>query len=174
MEKGTIECIMSRASVRHYTGEAVSQDALLTMVKAGMAAPSAVNVQPWSFVVVTERTTLDRLCAALPHAQMLSKAGAAIIVCGLPTKDAAIAPKFWSMDCALASENILLAAHALGYGALWTAVYPDTVKLGAVRSILHIPDEVIPLNVIPVGVPVPGADTVKDKFDTKNLHHEQW
>jgi nitroreductase len=174
MEKGTLECIMSRASVRHYTGETVSQDALLTMIKAGMAAPSAVNVQPWSFVVVTERATLDKLCTALPHAQMLSKAGAAIIVCGLPTKDAAVAPKFWVVDCSLASENILLAAHALGYGALWTAVYPDTVKIGAVRSLLHIPDEVIPLNVIPIGVPVPDSDSVKDKFDKKNLHHEEW
>jgi len=174
MEKGTIECIMSRASVRHYTGEPIPQDALLTMVKAGMAAPSAVNVQPWSFVVITERAVLDKLCGVLPHAQMLSKAGAAIIVCGLPTKDAAVAPKFWTLDCALASENILLAAHALGYGALWTAVYPDTVKLSAVRSILHIPEQVIPLNVIPIGVPVPGADTVKDKFVSTNIHHEQW
>ncbi len=174
MEKSAVECIMTRASVRHYTGGIVSRDDLLTMLKAGMAAPSAVNVQPWSFIVVTERATLDKLSAALPYAQMLDKAGAAIIVCGLPTKDAEVAPRFWLIDCAAASENILLAAHALGYGALWTAVYPDEVKIGAVRSILHIPTEVIPVNVIPVGVPVPGADPVKDKFDTGNIHHERW
>jgi nitroreductase len=174
MEKNAIECIMTRTSVRHFTGETVSQDALLTMVKAGMAAPSAVNVQPWSFIVVTERATLDKLCAVLSYAKMLAKAGAAIIACGLPAKDATVAPKFWVIDCTAASENILLAAHALGYGALWTAVYPDDVKIAAVRSILHIPDGVIPLNVIPVGVPVPRADSVKDKFDKNNLHHEQW
>ncbi len=174
MENDVLECIMTRASVRHYTGAEVPQDALLTMIKAGMAAPTAVNVQPWSFVTVTGRATLDGLCAVLPHAQMLSKAGAAIIVCGLPDKDAAVAPKFWTIDCTAASENILLAAHALGYGALWTAVYPDNAKMTAVRSLLHIPDNVIPLNVIPVGVPVPGADPVKDKFSTDNVHREQW
>ena len=84
----TIEAILSRHSVRQFTGEAVPEAVIDTLLRAGMAAPSAVNVQPWSFIVATDRAIMQELCALLPYAKMLDKAGAAIIVCGLPGKDA--------------------------------------------------------------------------------------
>ncbi len=164
--------ILTRLSVRHFTGEPVAKETLKEILKAAMAAPSAVNTQPWAFIVVTKREILDQLCAGLPYAKMLDKAGAAIIVCGLPQKNE-IAQKYWIMDCSAATENILLAAHALGLGAVWTAVYPDTQRIEFVRKILQIPQEVIPLNVIPLGVTV-NEEKPKNKYREENIHWETW
>jgi len=173
MAKNFLETILTRCSVRHFTGKSVSEDNLEKILRAGMSAPSAVNTQPWAFIVVTKRNLLDLLCDSLPYAKMLDKAGAAVVVCGVPDKDKDYASKFWTMDCCAATENILLAVHSLGLGAVWTAVYPDEKKINAVREILKIPREIVPLNVIPVGVPV-GDEKVKDKFKKENIHREVW
>lgn len=168
-----LSVIHSRKSVRHFTGEAVAKDDLMTIVKAGMAAPTAVNMQPWSFVIVTDRKQLDALAQSLPYAKMLDKAGAAIVVCALPEKAFQQRVEFAILDSACASENILLAAEALGLGAVWTAAYPDKDRMDAVRKLLGIPENIIPLNVIPVGHPT-GVDMPKDKFNPENVHWEKW
>ena len=171
--KDTFDVIHSRKSVRNFTGEAVAKADLEKMLKAGMAAPTAVNMQPWSFVVVTERKKLDELAAGLPHAKMLLKAGAAIIVCAEPKSAFNKSTDFAIIDASLASENILLAAEALGLGAVWTAVYPDEVKAKHIRSVLKIPEDIIPLNVIPVGHPT-GEDKPQDKYKKEKIHWEKW
>ncbi|MFO0752674.1 MAG: nitroreductase family protein [Thermodesulfovibrionales bacterium] len=173
MENETLRTIYSRRSVRSFTGEAVSREDLMKILKAGMAAPSAVNIQPWSFVAVTKREVLDELCAALPYAKMLDTAGAAIAVCGVPDKDEIYSRRYWVMDCSAATENILLACHALGLGAVWTAAYADEEKIRNVRRILQIPETIIPLNVIPVGVPKEKGAPI-DKFKEDNIHWERW
>jgi len=174
MNKDFFDVIYTRRSVRQFTGEKVKREDLMAMLRAGMSAPSAVNVQPWAFVVVTDRGTLDKLCQALPYAKMLDKAGAAIIVCGIPDKDDTYAKKYWVMDCSLASENILLAAHALGYGAVWTAAYAEKDRMKSVREILSIPENIIPLNVIPVGIPANRDEKPRDKFKEENIHWGKW
>ena len=165
--------IHSRKSVRNFTGQDVSKELLDKIVRAGMAAPTAVNKQPWSFVVVTDRKTLDSLRDGLPHAKMLDKAGAAIIVCAIPEKAFEKKVEYAVIDSTCASENILLAAEALGLGAVWTAAYPYQDRMGFVRKTLNIPDDVIPLNVIPIGYPT-GVDKPKDKFKPENIHWEKW
>jgi Nitroreductase len=165
--------IMTRASVRSFTGEAIPRETLLRIVKAGMAAPSAVNVQPWEIVAVTDRLKMDELCAELPYAKMLEKAAAAIIVCGVPEKGE-YARLHWNDDCAAVSENILLAAHSLGLGAVWTAVNPDPPRLECVRRLLGIPASIIPLNVIPIGVIAGKAPAAKDKWNPQALHFDRW
>lgn len=174
MKNPSLETILTRRSVRNFTGEPVAPEDLNLILRAAMAAPSAVNVQPWSFLVVTERQILDNLCDLLPYAKMLSTAGAAVVVCGLPEKDTQFAKDFWMVDCAAATENILLAAHALGYGAVWTAVYPELPRMEAVREILGIPGNVIPLNVIPLGVPSGINSSPVDKYKEENIHRERW
>jgi nitroreductase len=173
MENETLNTIYSRRSVRSFTGEAVSRKTLIKILKAAMAAPSAVNIQPWAFVVVTKREILDELCARLPYAKMLDKAGAAIVVCGIPDKDEVFSKDYWIMDCSVASENILLACHALGLGAVWTAVHVDKERIANVRNILNIPKTIIPLNVIPIGVPKEKGKAL-DKFKEDNIHWEEW
>ncbi|MFH0799003.1 MAG: nitroreductase family protein [Pseudomonadota bacterium] len=168
-----IGVIMNRKSVRNFTGEGVGREALDQLLRAGMAAPTAVNRQPWSFVVVTDRQTLNALNDGLPHAQMLDKAGAAIVVCAHPARAFQESLEYAIIDTSNASENILLAAEALGLGALWTVVYPDKARMEFVRKALQIPDEAIPLNVIPIGHPT-GADMPKDKYKAENIHWEKW
>ncbi len=165
--------IHNRKSVRNFTGELVTQDQLEILLKAAMAAPSAVNCQAWEFVVVTDRKTLDALGDALPYAKMIYKAGAAIIVCGNPAKAHKNFVEYAIIDSTLASQNILLAAEAIGLGAIWTAAYPYPDRMKSVRSILNIPSDVIPLNVIPIGHPT-GEDVRKEKFDPKKIHLETW
>lgn len=173
MEDETLKTICSRRSVRSFTGEAISHETLMIILRAGMAAPSAVNMQPWAFIVVTDRKTLDELCDKLTYAKMLDKAGAAIVVCGIPDKDEAFSKDYWVMDCSAASENILLAVHALDLGAVWTAVHADEQRISTVRKILNIPENIIPLNVIPIGVPKDKGKVI-DKFKEENIHLDRW
>ena len=165
--------IHSRKSVRNFTGQTVSKDLLNKIVRAGMAAPTAVNRQPWSFIVVTDRKTLDMLNEGLPYAKMLGKAGAAIIVCAIPEKAYEGSKELAIIDSSLASENILLAAEASGLGALWTAAYPYEDRMDVARKVLGIPGNVIPLNVIPIGHPA-GTDKPKNKYKPENIHWERW
>lgn len=166
--------IMTRSSVRSFTGESVPRETLMRIVKAGLAAPSAVNVQPWAIVLVTDRGKLDALCAELPYAKMLDKAATAVVVCGDPQKDESVAPRHWAVDCAAMTENILLAVHSLGLGAVWTAVYPDPARLATARRILGIPERIVPLNVIPIGVIAGAAPAPKDKYKPEVLHFDSW
>jgi len=163
-----IETILSRHSVRKFTGESINKDDLNTIIKAGMASPSAMNIQPWSFIVITDKIILNNLCNSLPYAKMLDKAGAAIVVCG-DSKEAN-----WVVDCAAATENILLAAHALGYGAVWTAVYKYESRIEPVRKECKIPNDIIPLNVIPIGVPVEKDVKPINKYKESNIHKNTW
>lgn len=173
-ENQTIETIFSRKSVRNFTDEKVTKEQLELIVKAGMAAPTAVNMQPWSFVIITERETLNKLGEQLPYAKMLFQAQAAIVVCAVPEwsiKDHPV--KYSILDCSAATQNILLAAESIGLGAVWTAAYPREERMLSVRQILEIPENIIPLNVIPVGHPT-GEDKPKDKWKPERLHWEKW
>lgn len=168
-----IENIMSRTSVRKFTDRAIAKDTLETIVKAGMAAPTAVNKQPWDFVVVTEREVLDSLMANHPYSN-LATATAAIIVCGNMEKAMeGDGQAYWIQDCSAATENILLAAHALGLGAVWCGVYPMQDRIVPVRETLKLPSYVIPLNIISMGYPAEDPEP-KDKWNPSNVHYQQW
>jgi nitroreductase len=171
--EAAISVMTERKSVRHFTGAAPSKTALEKILRAGMSAPTARNSQPWSFIAVTGREKLDALAARLPSAKMLQKAGAAIVVCTDPDKAAGKSREYAVIDASLASENILLAVEAMGLGAVWTAVYPDNELMDYLRTALGIPKGVIPLNVIPVGVPT-GEDKPKNKYNAENIHWEKW
>lgn len=169
-----LKSIHSRKSVRHYLDKKVSKEDLLTLVKAGMAAPTAVDKRPWAFIVVTDKDILKGLESGLPHAKMITNAGSCIIVCGVLEKALpGSGQEYWIQDCSAASENILLAAESMGLGAVWTAVYPSEERIAHVRKTLGIPETVVPLNVIPVGYPS-GDEIPKDKFDQANVHWERW
>ena len=171
--KSALAVINERKSVRHFTGEVVAEAAIEQILQAAMAAPAAINKLPWRFIVIKNRDSLNRLADGLPFAQMLKTAGSAIVVCAVPEAAALESEVFAIIDCTCASENILLAAEALHLGAVWTAVYPNTTLMNFVRTALHIPADVIPLNIIPIGHPT-GEDMPHDKYDLKNIHRECW
>jgi len=173
LHKDALTIIRERKSVRSYTGEPVSKGDIDIILRAAMAAPAAIHMMPWKFIVVTEKTTLKTLADGLPFAKMLVTAGTAIVVCAVPQEAAMGSEEFAILDCSCASENILLAAAALGLGAVWTAVYPGKELMAFVKRELGIPPHVIPLNIIPIGHPA-GEEIAKDKYDIKNIHWEKW
>lgn len=171
--KDALTVIHERKSVRTFTGAPVNKTDLDKIIRAGMAAPTAVNMQPWSFVVITDRKVMDDLSAGLPYAKMLTKAGAAIIVCTEPEKAYNKSQELAVIDASLAGENILLAVEALDLGGVWTAAYPYIDRMKHVRAVLHIPQNVIPLNVIVIGIPA-GRHEPIDKYKKEKIHWEQW
>ena len=164
-----LENIANRKSVRDYIeGKAIESDKIEKLLRAGMAAPSGKNIQPWEFIVVTQRATLDTLAAKLQNAKMLNRATLAIIVCADTTKS-----QYWYVDCAAVTQNILLAAEAMQLGAVWTASYPYENRMNAVKEVCQLPDNIQSLCVIPIGYPSM-QDSPKDKWKPEKIHNEKW
>lgn len=174
LQAATLEVIHSRKSVRHFTERPVSEADLETLVRAGMAAPTGKNLQPWAFFIVTEKELLEGMAAELPTAKMVAQAPAAIVVCGdISLADTTSYRNYWVMDCSAASENILLAAEAMGLGACWTASFPYEQRMEVVRRHLQLPDHLVPLNLIPVGYPR-GMESPKDKWMPEKVHRNRY
>lgn len=169
-----LNLILSRRSVREFTEKNIDEAAIIKILKAGMAAPSAMDRRLWEFVIINEREKLDLLGNKLPYAKMLKKADIAISVCGDVTKmPANRGEDYWVQDCSAATQNILLAAHSLGLGAVWTAVYPSEERVTIVKNTLKIPDKIIPLNIIPIGFPADNQKP-KDKWNPEKIHYNYW
>ncbi|MDD2961216.1 MAG: nitroreductase family protein [Muribaculaceae bacterium] len=165
----TLESIMSRTSIRSYKEAKISSDTIERILKAAMAAPTAVNRQPWAFVVVDDVNILKQLADSLPNAGMAAKAPVAIVACGNMNKALdGVAREFWVQDVSAATENMLLAAHSLGLGAVWTGVYPNVERTKTVQNILNLPENLIPLCVVPMGFPADSPQP-KDKWKPENV-----
>jgi nitroreductase len=169
MGREFIQIIFARRSIRKYTAEPVSETDIKTLLEAAMAAPSASNRKPWQFVVVVERQTLDRLAEVHPHGKMLFEATLCIAVCG----DLTEMERFWVQDCSAATENLLLAATALGLGAVWLGVYPREERVAAVRQVLGIPETIVPLNLISIGHPAEEKEP-RTQYNEARVHRERW
>lgn len=166
--------IHQRKSVRNYTGELVDLETLHLLVKAGMAAPSGRNQQPWAFIILNEPDLLVNLTLELPYAKMLAQAGSGIVVCGYSADPNRPGGKdLWEQDCAAATENILLAAESLNLGGVWTALHPYPERQAIVRKWVSIPENIFPFSLIPIGKPT-GADQPKLKHDPSKIHVNRW
>ena len=156
--------IMSRTSVRSYKKNTpLSKEELTALVRAGMAAPSACDRRPQRFVAVDDPAQIEALAAVHPYAGYMRDSGTAIAVCG--DLDCALpeAQEYWAQDCAAATENILLAAEAMGFGSVWCGVYPVAEMVQAVSGVLGLPGNIIPFSLIVVGRP-DGEVMPKDKW----------
>ena len=166
-----INNIMTRTSIRQYTDETVSKADIETMLRAGMAAPTAVNKQPWHFVAVTDKAKLTELAG---RRGLIKRSAVAIVVCGnLDKTMQGPAQAFWVQDCSAATENILLAAHALGLGAVWTGCYPIDDRVAEVFKVLKLPENIVPLCVIAIGHPAE-QPTPKDKWNPENVSYNEF
>ena len=166
-----IEAIMTRRSVRQFTGEMVTDEQLDIMLRAAMNAPSAGNERPWRFVVVRDAAALERLSRATLFAKPLSGAGAGIAVCAdrLGLKY----PGFWPIDTSAATENLLLAAHAIGLGGVWIGVHPIGPFKALVRRALDLPRHVVPVSLVALGHPASVPPPI-DRYNPDFLHVERW
>ena len=160
--------IFSRRSIRVYTEEPVSETDLQGLLQAGMAAPSGSNRKPWHFVAVTDRETLRALAEAHPYGRMLARAGAAIAVCGDPAISA-----WWEQDCSAATENILIAAAALGLGAVWLGSHGNPEREEAIRGVLGIPESVAVLSLLSIGHPAE-EKAPRTQYDAGRVHRDRW
>jgi nitroreductase len=181
-EPSALDVIFSRKSVRSYTDQPVSDQQVETMLRAAMSAPTGMNVQPWRFIVVRDQAVKDKLAG--PRGGMIATAPVVFVVCGETTmmrkpfgqpdaEAVEVANGNWTQDCSAAAENLLLAAEALGLGAVWTAGYPYEDRVNPIREALGLPANVTPLCVIPCGYPA-GDDQPKDKWKPENIHYDKW
>ena len=171
--QAAIENIMTRTSIRQYKDQPVEQEKIDIMLKAAMAAPTAVNLQPWHFIVINDKKTIDMLAGPRP-----TNAPLMIAVCGNTDKTTmpdgkGKLPDFWVQDVSAATENLLLAAHALGLGAVWTGVYPAMERVADVANVLNCPNNIIPLAVVRIGYP-DEAPEPKDKFKEENISYNKF
>jgi len=171
--QAAIENIMTRTSIRQFKAQPVEQEKIDIMLKAAMAAPTAVNLQPWHFIVIDDAKTLEMLAGRQP-----SNAPLMIAVCGdtdkttMPDGKTKL-PDFWVQDVSAAIENLLLAAHAQGLGAVWTGVYPAMERVSEVANVLNCPQNIIPVAVVRVGYP-DEAPQPKDKFKQENISYNKF
>lgn len=175
LDKGqaAIENIMTRTSIRQYKDQPVEQEKIDILLKAAMAAPSAVNLQPWHFIVITDKQTIGLLSG-----QQTTNAPLLIAVCGdtdkTTTPDGKMKlPDFWVEDVSAATENLLLAAHALGLGAVWTGVYPAMDRTAEVANVLNCPKNIVPMAVVRIGYPDESPEP-KDKFKEENISYNKF
>jgi nitroreductase len=171
MEQKVLETIISRRSIRSYTEQPLNEAIYEDLLRAAMAAPSAHNQQPWEFVVIDDRKLLDAIPEFHPYSKMLSGAPAAILVCAR-SKDLK-SDEFWPQDCAAATQNILLAAAALGVGSVWLGVYPKEPLMKGLRELLELPEDIVPFSLISLGYPAKSKDP-SNRYDPARVHKNGW
>lgn len=170
----TISDIMTRTSVRSYSDRKVGQEQLDTLLRAAMAAPTAGNKQPWRFVVIDDRATLSFFTDTLKNMSMAKDAALAVVMCGdLDAAYPGVERDYWIQDVSAASENLLLAAHAMGLGAVWCGVYPVPERVELFSKLLRLPSDIVPMACICIGYPE-GTPVPKDKWHPEYIHYNTW
>ncbi|EEG78981.1 nitroreductase family protein [Dethiobacter alkaliphilus] len=166
-----MDTILRRRSIRKYKDKPVPEQVVYELLRAGMNAPSAGNAQPWHFVVIRDRKILDAVPEFHPYSGMIREAPMAILVCGDLREEKY--PGYWVQDCSAATQNILLAAQDRGLGTVWLGMYPREERVLAMRKLLGMPEEVIPLSLIPVGYPAEKKGPA-DRFLPERVHYDGW
>lgn len=170
-EMSALKAIATRKSVRKFDfSKPIDSGTIEKLLRSAMCAPTAMNKQPWAFVVVQDEATLAKLFETHPHAR---KSPLVICVCGTDNGLDGAAKDYWVQDCSAATENLLLAAHAMGLGAVWCGVYPIPERIDGVREVLSISSGAIPFNLICIGYPAVNPEP-KDKWDPAKVHTNRW
>ena len=166
-----LQAIYTRRSIRQFTDHEIEPEKTEKLLRAAMQAPSAHNKQPWHFLVINDRTLLNEIADFHPYAKMLYQAPQAIAVCGdlgLESND-----RYLALNCAAATQNILLAAHGLGLGAVWIAVYPREERIKKIKLLLELPLHIIPISLVALGYPLRTKEP-EDRYDANRVHINKW
>lgn len=168
-----LEAILSRRSIRRYMPDPLPEEAIRTLLEAGMSAPSAGDERPWHFVVIRDRERLAAIPSFHPLSRFVPNASAAILVCADTGLSKYPPADWWVQDCSAATQNILLAAHATGLGAVWLGVHPEKKRIDGFRALCRLPAPVIPFSLVSLGVPAVRKER-EDRFDLSRVHRERW
>ncbi|NHJ05924.1 MAG: nitroreductase family protein [Candidatus Heimdallarchaeota archaeon] len=166
-----MDAILTRRSIRKFTKDLVSEDDIKILLEAAMQAPSAGNQQPWHFVVINERKILDAIPKFHEYSKMLKQAPVAILICAEVKAEKYCG--YWVQDCSAATQNILLAAHNKGLGAVWLGIYPMQERIEGIKKLLNLPSEIYPLSLIAIGHPAEQKEPV-NRFDSKKIRYNFW
>jgi nitroreductase len=166
-----LNAILTRRSIRKFTGESIKEEDLNILLKSGFQAPSAHNYQPWHFIIVRDENVIGKIAEFHPYAKMLPKAGCGIIVCGDEEKQ----PNrgFLVEDCSAAIQNMLLAAHGMGLGAVWCGIYSVDKLVDSAKAVLGLPENIIPIGMVVVGVKDEEKEPT-DRYDVNKIHYNKW
>lgn len=166
------EALHTRRSIRKYDkNKKVSDEQIKKILAAAMSAPTARNYQSWRFVVITGRELLDKIPGVHPYASMMKEAACGILVCGDMSVEAMA--EYNNQNCSAATQNILLAAHALGLGAVWLGVYPREKRVEGLRALLSIPENILPISLVAIGHAAEEKGR-EDRYDVKKVHYNGW
>lgn len=166
-----LEAILTRRSVRKFKSQPVDQTIVKQLLTAAMSAPSAMNSQPWHFVVIDKRELLNKIPEFHPYSSMCREAPLAIVVCADLSLEKS--EGFWIQDLAAATQNILLAARALGLGAVWLSGYPAEERVAGIKKLFQLPKNFMPLSIVPIGyTDVP--QVAQPRFDQKRVHYNSF
>jgi nitroreductase len=166
-----MDAILSRRSIRKYTSQPVPDAFVTELLRAAMAAPSAANQQPWQFVVITDRAALDKIPTYHPYAGSCRGAPLAILVC--LDQQLENIEGMGMQDVSAATQNILVAARALGLGGVWLGVHPRAERQVAFRRELGLPEHVLPFSLISLGYPAEEKPRA-DRYDASRVHLNRW
>jgi nitroreductase len=166
-----MEALLTRRSIRRYARDPIPDALVRVLLEAAMSAPSAGNQQPWQFVLLTEARLRQEIPRFHPYAEMLRDAPLAVLVCGDLRLETFTG--YWVQDCAAATENLLLAAHAQGLGAVWVGVYPKEDRVRRLRELLGLPDAVVPFALVPLGYPAERPPQ-SQRFNPSRVHRNGW
>lgn len=162
------DVIFKRRSIRKFTDQPVEKEKLVQLLQAAMAAPTAMNAQPWEFVVITEKEVMDRFRGSLMFAKMNAPVAIGVLGSTRMQRNKA-GEKFWVQDCSAATENIVLTATALGLGSVWIGVHPVTIFKRQVSEILNLPEGVTPLNLVFIGYPAEFKEP-RTQYEDSRVH----
>ena len=166
-----IEAIFTRRSIRQYRDDPIAEATIENLLRAGMQAPSAHNTQPWHFIVITDRAILTKIPEFHPYSKMLTQANCAILVCGESADP--METGYIIQDCSAATENILLAAHAEGLGAVWLGIYPQYKRIKEIRRLFDIPAGILPVSLIALGYPSEQLPRT-DRYQANRVYRNRW
>lgn len=166
----TLKALMTRRSIRAWTADAVPEETRKTILEAAMNAPSAADARPWHFVTMDDPDVIGRF-TTLGGTEMLEHATFMVLVCGEAARE--IYPGFWPQDCSCAAQNMQLAAHDLGIGCVWIAVYPLEERVEFCRRVLGVPPEITPFALLAMGHPAESHEP-EYRYDRVRIHHNRW
>ncbi|NGX63315.1 MAG: FMN reductase (NADPH) [Candidatus Anoxychlamydiales bacterium] len=166
-----MDAILNRRSVRKFKDKKISKEIIEDILKAAMYAPSAMNQQAWQFIVIDDKKLLLEIPNIHPYADMCKTASAAILVCADTSKEKS--KDMWVVDCAAATQNLMLAAFDKDIGSVWVGVYFRKDHVDAFTKFLKLPKHIIPISLIPIGYP---AEEVKkvERFKKDRIHYNSF
>jgi len=166
-----MEAILTRRSIRKFKNKPIPNEILDKLLHAAMQAPSAGNRQPWHFIIITEREKLNKIPDFHPYSKMLKEAPLAILICAKVETDKYC--DYWVQDCSAATQNLLLAAHGLGLGAVWLGIYPIQERVSGIKDLFNLPPDIVPLSLNAIGYP--NEEKKQEvRYKKEKVHYEKW